>query len=94
MWLCVIVTGVIIFAGWLWVVRHNIDRTNADLSTGIGSMEQMTDEMQKMFENMSAELKKNEVPIDVATPPADETEASDSVPVLQLELPPINADKK
>ena len=93
MWICVIVFGALIFVGWLWTIRHSIDRTNAELSKGVGSMEQMTEEMQKMFNEMSTELKKTEVPIEnVASPEA--VKPSESVPVLKLELPVVSVDKK
>jgi len=93
MWICVIVVGALIFVGWLWTIRHSIDRTNAELSQGVGSMEQMTDEMQKMFNEMSAELKKTELPAKEVMP-KEAVEPSGSAPVLKLELPAFNEDKK
>ena len=92
-WICVIVTGAIVFVGWLWVIRHNIDRTNEELSQGVGSMDQMTVEMQKMFNEMSAELKKTEAPLDVPVPPA-ETPVPTSTTTINLEIPAVNVDKK
>jgi len=90
MWACVIVTGAIVFVGWLWVVRHNIDQTNAELGQGAGSMEQVTEEMQKMFGDVSEALKKNEA----AKPAVVEAAKPATIDEVKPAAPTVNANKK
>lgn len=75
MWTGVIITAAIVFVGWVWLVRHNINQINAEMNQKTGTMDQVTAEMQKMFDETSAILQRNEKSLTVPENPAPAVDA-------------------
>ncbi|HMB26162.1 MAG TPA: hypothetical protein VKP03_01970 [Patescibacteria group bacterium] len=62
LWICVILTATVIFAGWFFALKQNFVKINAQMQNEDGrDIEQMEQELTKTFQGLENILKKQEL---------------------------------
>ena len=52
LWICVIVSAVIIFTGWIFVMKYNFTKINEEMVNQDVTVEKATQEMGEMFDGV------------------------------------------
>ncbi len=53
LWLCVIVSAVIIFGGWIFVMKYNFNKINAEMEQESSTMEGAMAQVDDIFQGVS-----------------------------------------